>query len=351
MMTPADNFFMLRALELAASGAGYTSPNPLVGCVIVHNNEIIGEGWHQSYGGPHAEVNAVNAVKDKKLLSQSTVYVTLEPCSHFGKTPPCVDLLVKHAVKKVIICNNDPNPLVAGRGIAKLREAGIEVESNFLAEKGSILNRRFFTFHQQKRPYIVLKWAQTSDGFIAKENYEPAAISGAISKNLVHKWRTEEAAILVGTNTAQFDNPKLNIREWSGKNPIRLVIDKNLNLPSELHLFDRNQKTIVFNLKRTEFLHDNLEFVRLDPESDFLSQLLYHLHQRQIQSVLVEGGTFLLNSFIKNNLWDEARILRSLKQFSAGISAPDLPLNSLTENFCIDQDQLFIHRNNFFFNN
>ncbi|HEY1053815.1 MAG TPA: bifunctional diaminohydroxyphosphoribosylaminopyrimidine deaminase/5-amino-6-(5-phosphoribosylamino)uracil reductase RibD, partial [Emticicia sp.] len=223
--------YMLRALQLAEIGRGQVSPNPMVGCVIVHNHEIIGEGWHQKYGSWHAEVNAVNSVQDPSKLTQSTVYVTLEPCSHFGKTPPCADLLVKHQVKKVIICNDDPNPLVAGKGIAKLRAAGIEVEQGLLAEKGRALNARFFTYVEKQRPYIILKWAETADGFIAGENYDPVKISNALSHKLAHKWRSEEDAIMVGTNTARYDNPKLNAREWQGtKNPVRIVLDKRLQL-------------------------------------------------------------------------------------------------------------------------
>jgi diaminohydroxyphosphoribosylaminopyrimidine deaminase/5-amino-6-(5-phosphoribosylamino)uracil reductase len=344
-MTTADEMFMLRALELASLGEGYTRPNPMVGCVIVHNSRIIGEGWHRLYGKPHAEVNAIAAVDDKNLLSESTVYVTLEPCSHFGKTPPCADLLVKHRVKKVVICNHDPNPLVAGKGIRKLQEAGIEVEAGFLAENGTVLNRRFFTFHQQHRPYIVLKWAQTADGFIAGENSKQAAISGAAAKSLVHKWRTEEAAILVGTRTASHDNPKLNVRAWTGQNPLRLVIDKNLNLPPDLHLFDKSQPTLVYNYLRNEQLHENLELVRLEPEADLLGQLLADLHRRQIQSVLVEGGTVLLETFIRSGLWDEARVFRSPNRLNKGIAAPQFSLNTLTETTFIGEDQLFLHFN------
>ncbi|MBK0404176.1 bifunctional diaminohydroxyphosphoribosylaminopyrimidine deaminase/5-amino-6-(5-phosphoribosylamino)uracil reductase RibD [Adhaeribacter sp. BT258] len=344
-MTSADELFMQRALELAENGAGFVRPNPMVGCVIVHNNQIIGEGWHQKFGGPHAEVNAIISVKDKNLLKESTVYVTLEPCSHFGKTPPCADLLIKYGVQKVIICNEDPNPLVAGRGIIKLREAGIVVQSGFLAEKGSVLNRRFFCFHQKQRPYIVLKWAETADGFIAKENYEPVAISGSLAKNLVHKWRTEEAAIFVGSNTAKFDNPKLSIREWFGPPPVRLVIDKNLSLSPHLHLFDKSQPTIVLNFQRDEVLHENLELVRLELEANFLSQMLYHLHQKQIQSVLVEGGTFLLKAFLQAGTWDEARVFRSSERLGSGIPAPELSLHKLAETTSIGENQLFLHRN------
>lgn len=344
-MIPSQEFFMLRALELAALGKGFARPNPVVGCVITHQGRIIGEGWHRQYGGPHAEVKAINAVADKSLLPESTVYVTLEPCSHFGKTPPCANLLIEHQVKKVIICNHDPNPLVAGRGIKLLREAGIEVEIGFLAAKGSVLNRRFFTFHEQQRPYVVLKWAQTADGFLAKAGYEPAPVSGKLAKKLVHKWRTEEAAILVGTRTAQFDNPKLNVREWNGPDPVRLVIDNNLSLSENLHLFDRSQPTIVYNNLRNEQLHENLQLVRLEPGAGFLPQLLSDLYHRQIQSVLVEGGTFLLEAFIKENLWDEARIFRSPQRFGDGITAPRLSLDTLTESTFIGEDQLFLHQN------
>jgi diaminohydroxyphosphoribosylaminopyrimidine deaminase/5-amino-6-(5-phosphoribosylamino)uracil reductase len=344
-MKAADELFMLRALELALLGEGYTRPNPMVGCVVVHNDLIIGEGWHRQYGGPHAEVNAINAVENKSLLPESTVYVTLEPCSHFGKTPPCADLLIREKVKKVVICNHDPNPLVAGRGISRMREAGIEVQTGFLAEKGTVLNRRFFTFHQQQRPFISLKWAQTADGFIARENYEPAAISGALAKNLVHKARTEEAAILVGTRTAKHDNPKLNVREWTGPNPIRVVIDKNLALPEDLHLFDKSQPTLVYNLLRQETLHENLELVRLTAGTDLLPQLLHDLYQRQVQSVLVEGGTYLLNTFIEQNLWDEARIFRNPQRFGSGIAAPQLSLNTLSKTTFIGEDELYLHRN------
>lgn len=334
--------FMQRALELAALGEGYTRPNPLVGCVIVHNNKIIGEGWHRKYGGPHAEVEAIHSVSAKHLLPESTVYVTLEPCSHFGKTPPCADLLIENNVKKVVVCNHDPNPLVSGKGIAKLRAAGIEVETEFLAEKGTVLNRRFFAFFQKQRPYIVLKWAQTADGFIAGPNYETTQISSLLAKKLVHKWRAEEAAILIGTNTAKHDNPKLNVREWQGQNPIRLVIDKELKLPQNLHLFDKTILTIVYNFRKNETLHENLELVRLDSGADFLPQLLTYLYRRQIQSVLVEGGSFLLNELLKHNLWDEARIFRSPKKLVNGISAPDFPLNNLTETIQIAEDTLYL---------
>lgn len=291
---------MLRALQLAEIGRGNVSPNPMVGCVIVHNNLIIGEGWHKKYGDWHAEVNAVNSVKDKTLLAEATAYVTLEPCSHFGKTPPCADLLVKHRLKKVVICNHDPFSLVAGKGIQKLLDAGVEVVAGVLEEKGRQLNARFFTVVEKNRPYIILKWAETADGFIAGENFEQIKISNALSHKLSHKWRSEEDAIMVGTNTALHDNPQLNVREWTGRNPVRIVIDKNNRLPQSLNIFDGSQKTLIFSSI------DEVEGVA---------------------SIIVEGGTQLLKSFIDANFFDEIRVFRSQKQLKKGILAPVLPKN------------------------
>ncbi len=228
-MLASDQIFMRRALELAALGQGKVSPNPMVGCVIVHQNRIIGEGWHQQYGGPHAEVNAINSVRNKKLLPDSRLYVTLEPCSHYGKTPPCADLLLQHNVRDVVICNTDPNPLVKGAGIRKLLDAGCQVHLGLLEEEGLALNKGFFSFHSRQRPYIILKWAETADGFIGKQNKEPLWISDRISKKLVHKWRSEIQAIMVGTRTAEVDNPQLYTREWTGKNPVRITLDLKFN--------------------------------------------------------------------------------------------------------------------------
>ncbi|KAA9356326.1 bifunctional diaminohydroxyphosphoribosylaminopyrimidine deaminase/5-amino-6-(5-phosphoribosylamino)uracil reductase RibD [Larkinella humicola] len=340
---------MSRALELAKLGRGHVSPNPMVGCVIVHNQRIIGEGWHRQYGGPHAEVNAVRSVTDESLLPESTVYVTLEPCSHFGKTPPCADLLIAKRVKKVIVCNDDPNPLVAGKGLAKLRAAGIEVETGLLAERGRELNRRFFTFIEQQRPYLILKWAETADGFMAPADFRPIPISSPLSRQLVHKWRTEEDAIMVGTNTARHDNPQLNARLWSGRNPVRIVIDKQLQLPASLHLFDGLQPTLVYTVlpgKETGVdapkspkgdldtaksgstksplgdLGALTKYVQLDPETPFLPQLIADLHRQKIQSVIVEGGAALLESFLNLGLWDEVRVFKSLKVMGEGLAAP-----------------------------
>jgi diaminohydroxyphosphoribosylaminopyrimidine deaminase / 5-amino-6-(5-phosphoribosylamino)uracil reductase len=320
--THTDELFMQRAFELSLLGRGYVSPNPLVGCVVVHDNKIIGEGWHRKYGEAHAEVNALASVQDKSLLAQSTVYVTLEPCSHFGKTPPCADLLVSNKVKRVVVANLDSNPLVAGQGIKKLRDAGIEVVTGVLDKQGRELNKRFFTFIEKKRPYIILKWAETSDGFIARENHDSKWISDEHSRQLNHKWRTEEDAILVGAKTAQFDNPQLNVRDWTGRDPVRIVIDRFLKLNDKLHLFDRKQKTIVYNVLRHEE-HENLLFMRIE-ERDFLNELIKDLYKQKIQSVIVEGGAYTIQSFIEADLWDEARIFQSPKTFGKGISAPSI---------------------------
>lgn len=318
----SDELYMRRALELAKLGSGYTSPNPMVGCVVVHDGCIIGEGWHQQYGGPHAEVNAIASVENKSLLPQSRVYVTLEPCSHFGKTPPCADLLISSGVRDVVICNTDPNPLVAGRGIKKLTEAGAQVNVGVLEQEGLALNKRFFTFHTLKRPFILLKWAETADGFVGGDNYTPVQISGKLAQRLVHQYRAEEQAILVGTRTALADNPRLNTRLWSGKNPLRLVIDRHLRLPAHLHLFDQSQPTVVYTYKQQED-QENLYFVRLQVQEPLLPQMMQDLHQRQVLSVLVEGGTFLLESLLQANLWNEAILLKSkYKSLGSGIKAP-----------------------------
>lgn len=314
-----DRFFMQRALELAELGRGNVSPNPMVGCVVVHEGKIIGEGWHRKYGEAHAEVNAINSIEDKSQLTQSTVYVTLEPCSHHGKTPPCADLLIEHKVNKAVIAIQDSNPMVGGQGIAKLRAAGIDVDVGLLRQEADELNKRFFTSMNQKRPYIILKWAQTADEYVARENYDSKWISNEYSRKLVHKWRAEEDAILVGTNTARYDNPQLNVRHWEGSDPVRIVIDKNLNLSKDLKLFDGSQSTICYSLLKSD--NGSIEYVQVD-EKNLLNDILADLHKRKIQSVIVEGGAHLLNAFIAQNLWDEARIFTSTTTFGKGISAP-----------------------------
>jgi diaminohydroxyphosphoribosylaminopyrimidine deaminase / 5-amino-6-(5-phosphoribosylamino)uracil reductase len=314
--------FMLRAIELAELGRGSVRPNPLVGCVIVHEDRVIGEGYHQKFGGPHAEVNAINAVENQNLLAEATVYVTLEPCAHHGKTPPCADLLVRKGVKKVVISAVDSNPLVGGKGIKILQDAGIEVEWGVLEKTSRRQNDRFFTFMEKKRPFVLLKWAQTLDGFVARANYDSKWISNAYSRQLVHKWRTEEQAIMVGTKTAHFDNPRLNVRDYEGEDPVRVVIDKQLTLDPNSHLFDQSQPTICYNQVKNE-THGNLTFVKMEEEFS-VSQILEDLYQKNIQSILVEGGSYLLQKFIAENLWDEARVFIGNTKFETGIPAPHL---------------------------
>lgn len=335
-----DEHYMLRCLELARMGMGSVSPNPLVGCVIVKDRKIIGEGWHRKYGSAHAEVNAVNSVADKDQLIGSTVYVNLEPCSHVGKTPPCSDLLIAHKVGKVVIANTDTNTLVAGKGIEKLKAAGIEVVQGVREEQGRVLNKRFFTFHEKQRPYIILKWAQTLDGFVARSNYESKWISNELSRQVVHKWRSEEDAVLVGTKTAAHDNPVLTVRNWSGRNPVRIVIDRFLRLPDKLSLFDGSVKTICYNVLKHEE-HANLLLIRL-PETNFLEALLEHLVSIGIQSVIVEGGSTTLSLFIQAGLWDEARVFTSTRQFYSGIAAPTFTGTLIAEEK-IESDTLRIY--------
>lgn len=323
-----DLFFMRRAMELARRGRGSVSPNPLVGCVIVHEGTIVGEGWHQRYGGPHAEVNAVHNVADQQLLRHCTVYVTLEPCAHFGKTPPCADMLVQAGVKRVVVSNEDPNPLVAGKGIEKLRAAGIDVSVGIMQREGLDLNRRFFTMIQKQRPYIILKWAQTADGFMARENYDSKWISNVYSRQVTHKWRTEEDAILVGTRTALRDNPKLTVRDWTGRNPTRIVIDRNMTLPSTLHLFDGTAPTIRYNRMLDE-TRPHETCVKID-QDDFIGGMLTDLQARKIQSLIVEGGPDTLGRFVTRGLWDEVRMFVAPTRFGRGLAAPR-PVGRSTE--------------------
>ena len=348
--TDSDHLFMRRALDLARLGGTTTRPNPLVGCVVTHQGRIIGEGWHQRYGAPHAEVNALAAVAaaDRHLLPESRVYVTLEPCAHHGKTPPCADLLVAEGVAQVVVCNRDPNPLVGGQGLAKLRDAGIHVETGLLEAEGRWLNRRFFTMQEKQRPYIVLKWAETADGFLAGPFYQPVQISCEQAHLLTHKWRTEETAILVGTRTALHDNPRLSAREWPGPQPVRVVLDKNLSLPPSHHLFDGTQPTLVYTY-RHRMARPNVDYITL-PEPvhgpgqvvDLLPQLLADLHRRGLQSVLVEGGPTVLNSMLAAGLWDEMRVFRSPKLLAAGIAAPKPGLSGLHERQTVGDDELLI---------
>lgn len=324
MSTP--NIFMQRCLDLALLGMGDVAPNPMVGCVIVHDGIIIGEGYHQKFGQPHAEVIAIRSVKNPELLPQSTLYVSLEPCSHFGKTPPCSDLIIESRIPHVVIGTIDPFAKVAGKGIERMKNAGIMVEVGVLENECCELNRRFFTFHEKKRPYILLKWAQTLDGFIDTDRTEtqhPTWITNAFAKRLVHKQRSEESAILIGTNTAQYDNPALTVREWTGNQPIRMVIDRTGRLDKSLHIFDDKAQTWVFTSLRKQETGDS-KFITLDFNQDILPQMLSELYERNILSVVVEGGSILLNSFLQDDLWDEAFVYTGNQFFGKGVAAPHI---------------------------
>lgn len=323
-----DELFMSRCLQLALNGLGHAAPNPMVGSVVVHQGRIIGEGFHQQCGQAHAEVNAIHSVKEKELLKEATIYVNLEPCSHWGRTPPCAELIIKHQIPKVVIGCVDSFEKVSGRGIQKLKDAGCEVVTGILEKESLELNKRFFTFHQKKRPYIILKLAQTKDGFIDKlrtDASEPAQwITNEHARTLVHKWRTEEMGILVGTNTALKDNPKLNVRNWFGSHPTRIVIDRALRLPKNLHLFDQNIPTIVFTEEKNQKDSSNLYFQTAQLPSDQLDDLLTKLFERNIQSIIVEGGAELMQSFINQNKWDEARVFIGNRFFGTGVKAPHI---------------------------
>jgi diaminohydroxyphosphoribosylaminopyrimidine deaminase / 5-amino-6-(5-phosphoribosylamino)uracil reductase len=312
-----DKKYMQVCIDLALKGFPLAMPNPLVGCVIVHKHKIIGQGYHKQYGSHHAEVNAIGNVENKDLLKESTLYVSLEPCAHHGKTPPCADLIIKHKIPKVVIGSLDTFSEVNGKGIERLRSTGVEVITSVLEDECREINRRFFTFHEKKRPYIILKWAQTSDGFIAPlDQREPLWISSSESKTLVHQWRSQEQSILVGRKTAFLDNPQLTTREFEGKNPIRIVLDKNLNLPKSLAIFNDEAPTLIVNDSLSSECHIQVDFENLLPS------LLDKLYESNIQSVIVEGGSQTLNTFINSNSWDEARIFTSKKTLEEGIQSP-----------------------------
>lgn len=331
-----DKKQMVRCLELAKQGMGNVAPNPMVGCVIIHENQVVAVGYHEKYGEAHAEVNAINSVTDKSKLKSCTLYVNLEPCSHTGKTPPCADLIIKHQIPNVVIGCIDSYSEVAGTGIEKLKAAGINVTVGVLEEKSKELNKRFFKFHHKKRPYVILKWAETSDGFIDVERKENSDqlntwITSTYSKKLVHQWRSEEQAIMIGTNTALNDNPQLTVREIEGKNPLRVILDLNLRLPQHLNVFDGSTPTIIFNYLKSE-KGSNIEWVKIDKTEELLPQILTELFQRNILSIIIEGGAQLLQSFITQNLWDEAKVFIGEKEFKSGLKAPKIeatPINSL----------------------
>jgi len=336
-----DEKYIKRCIELAKLGLGNTYPNPLVGSVIVYKGEIIGEGYHKKCGEAHAEVNAVNSVKDKSLLKHSTIYVNLEPCSHIGRTPACSTMIIANKIPKVVIGSIDTFSKVSGKGIEMLKKAGIDVTVGVLNNECRKLNKRFFTFHEKKRPYIILKWAQTKDGFIdiirTNKKQQGEWITNELSRALVHKWRAEESAIMVGTDTANMDNPSLNIREWSGKNPIRITIDRNLRLPKNLNILDDTIKTIIYNEKKNS-KYKNTEYIKINFNDNILWEILEDLHSRDIQSIIIEGGEKLLNSFIEQNLWDEARIFTGNKYFKNGVKAPKIRGNNNDYNLISDSE-------------
>jgi len=346
----SDELYVKRCLELAEMGNGSVSPNPLVGCVIVSGGKIIGEGYHKKYGQAHAEVNAINAVLEKYgdqapvLLKEATVYVSLEPCAHFGKTPPCADLLIRHQVKKVVIGTRDPFEDVNGKGIERLQNAGIEVISGVLENECRYVNRRFFTRVTQQRPYIILKWAATANGYFAANNTVQQWISGPLAKKLVHKWRTEEDAVLVGKYTAIIDNPQLSAREWPGKNPVRLLIDRNLEVDTTSLLYNDAAKTIIFNELKTDVIK-NIHYVSMEDMQYYLPQkIAYQLYLMDIQSVIIEGGAHILNQFISSGLWDEARVFTSSTSWDNGIFAPQIN-GKITDISNVDKDKLTLYQN------
>jgi diaminohydroxyphosphoribosylaminopyrimidine deaminase/5-amino-6-(5-phosphoribosylamino)uracil reductase len=324
---PNHEIYMQRCLELAALGMGLVSPNPMVGAVIVHNGHIIGEGYHQKYGEAHAEVNAVNKVIEQHrdyadLFKKSTIYVSLEPCAHYGKTPPCADLIIKHNIPKVVVGCRDPFEQVDGKGIEKLIAAGVEVTTGVLEKECKWLNRRFFTRVQKHRPYIILKWAQTNDGFFAPADKSQFWITSLESRKLVHQWRSEEDAVLVGKHTAAIDNPQLNVRYGNGISPKRVVIDRRLELSPSLHLFDQSVETLIFNEIKTGIEGKN-KYIALEDFERYVPQyILYQLYLQDIQSVIIEGGAHTLNTFIEAGLWDEARVFTGQINLNKGIKAP-----------------------------
>ncbi|TPN82096.1 bifunctional diaminohydroxyphosphoribosylaminopyrimidine deaminase/5-amino-6-(5-phosphoribosylamino)uracil reductase RibD [Aquimarina algicola] len=340
--------YIKRCITLAKNGFGTTYPNPMVGSVVVHNDKIIGEGWHYKAGQPHAEVNAIASVRDTSLLEESTIYVSLEPCNHFGKTPPCSDLIIQKGIKKVVIGTVDTFAKVSGAGIQKLMQAGCDVTVGILEKECLELNKRFFTFHNKKRPYIILKWAETKNKYIAPKHTDkraPVWITNARSRQLVHKWRTEENAILVGGRTVVQDNPKLTSRDWSGQNPVRIIIDKTGKIPDNSYILDRNTKTIILTSKEhTRASDDMLIYETLHSKNDIEEQICTILHKHDIQSVIIEGGAFTLQSFIDKNLWDEARVFTGDSTFINGIEAPSLTGNIVNTQKIVN-DVLTVYQN------
>lgn len=338
---------MERCLQLARLGAGYVAPNPMVGAVLVYKDLIIGEGYHQSYGEPHAEVNCLASVTEinRPFIPHSTLYVSLEPCAHFGKTPPCADLVIKNQISKVVIACRDSFEKVNGRGIERLQEAGIQVIEGVLEKEALELNKRFFCFHKNRRPYIYLKWAQTADGFIAGSNSQALKISNDLSNRWVHRLRSSEAAIMVGTNTALQDNPSLTTRLWHGLNPVRVVIDKLLKIPRSSALLDDSSQLIILNFVKEE-IAGHIHYVKLQPDENILVKLMRVLFEKAINSLIVEGGTVLLKSFLDAGLWDEAVIItNSSLNIREGIRAPSLTTGVLMQKIHYGNDIIRVFKN------
>ena len=339
--------YIKRCIELAKNGLGTTYPNPLVGCVIVYENKIIGEGWHKKSGEAHAEVIAIESVQNKKLLSSSTLYVSLEPCSHFGKTPPCADLILKYKIPNVVIGTIDPNSKVAGKGIQKLKDSGVNVTFGILEKECNELNKRFFTFHRKSRPFIILKWAESSDGFISPKNrseQKPVWISNEYSRQLVHKWRSEEQAILVGTQTIIDDNPSLTVRDWTGENPIRVIIDKENNVDSSKNVFDNQAKTIVFSSKEVNSNSETIQNIKIDFDINSTQTIVEKLYENNIQSIIIEGGSKTIQSFIDANIWDEARVFNGEIKLHDGTKAPEFKKAIYSKSY-LKKDTLLTYRN------
>jgi len=342
MLLDKEVFWMQRALDLATLGSGFVAPNPLVGCVIVKNDRIIGEGYHQKYGEDHAEVNAVHSVENALDIKDSTVFVNLEPCSHHGKTPPCADLLIKNSVRRVVICNTDPNPIVAGKGIARLKAAGIEVFVGLLADKGEALNRKFFYFQREKKPYITLKFACSIDHFVAHKNGEPILFSNSESQQLVHKMRTENQAILIGVQTVIADNPTLNVRYWQGNSPIRMIIDPTNRLPKESKLVKDHEPLLVFTKHHSETI-GNKKWIALGVENstDIIQNIVSYCYKSNIQSILLEGGSQTANLFYSNGLINEIWKIEKQIKLGEGLAGPKLANVVYEEKFVVGEDNVW----------
>lgn len=336
---------MHRCIQLARLGAGHVAPNPMVGAVLVYQDEIIGEGYHRGYGGPHAEVNALESVAPEKkaLVNKSTLYVSLEPCVHFGKTPPCTDLIISYNIPRVVVGATDADEKVAGKGIQSLRDAGVQVQTGILEEECRELNQQFFTFHTKKRPYIILKWAQSADGHMGTGTPERTIISNAYTQMLVHRWRSEVDAMLVGYQTALLDNPQLTNRFWGGRQPLRIALDKKAMLPETLHIFEDKAPTLIINEIKSG-KNQQVEYVKINFDT-LLEDMLQELHHRNIQSILVEGGAKTLNRFIASHLWDECRVITNTEmRLPAGVTAPEMPTAHLTSRQIIGSDVVAIYK-------